>query len=375
MQNVDELKTRVEETTEKIRAFQEGRNGQSQSLVEMLGELEEKYAAQSVELEYCRDRIDPLETANTQLALLMESLLDTIDAGFANIEGDPLQKAAEIAGSMLVGEMSLVAGDAQAEVIVEEEGPPDVIEAPEELLVEEPTFEEEVEDTIAEDIELAEVDDPAVAEIEDVVASEDDLTGDGENIVSAASELSPEDVSELLASTESEVQFEDVSEAALELEAEEDAPTADLPEPVVVAIADTEIVDDGLENIISDVAEELVSYELVLEEELEVVAESEETEIILAEPEAVAVDGEEEEVATADDLESVAALAQEIEEEAAISDEKPAASDIRALLERVEALAAKAGAMGGDILPEAEVDTAEEDSIEVDEPREAGAAA
>jgi hypothetical protein len=81
MQNVDELKTRVEETTDKLRAFQEGRNGQSQSLVEMLGELEEKYAAQSVELEYCRDRIDPLETANTQLAILMESLLDTIDAG------------------------------------------------------------------------------------------------------------------------------------------------------------------------------------------------------------------------------------------------------------------------------------------------------
>ena len=64
----------------------------------MLGELEEKYAAQSIELKYCRDRIDPLETANTQIAILMESLLDTIDAGFVNIEGDPLQRAAEIAG-------------------------------------------------------------------------------------------------------------------------------------------------------------------------------------------------------------------------------------------------------------------------------------
>ena len=121
MQNVDELKTRVEETTERLRVFQEGRNGQSQSLVEMLGELEEKYAAQSVELEYCRDRIDPLETANTQLAILMESLLDTIDAGFANIEGDPLQKAAEIAGSMLVGELTLNASESRAEEKIEEE--------------------------------------------------------------------------------------------------------------------------------------------------------------------------------------------------------------------------------------------------------------
>lgn len=78
--------------------MQDGQNGQSQWLVEMLGERKEKYAAQSIELEYYRDRIGSLETANTQLAILMESLLDTIDAGFVNIEGDPLQRAAEIAG-------------------------------------------------------------------------------------------------------------------------------------------------------------------------------------------------------------------------------------------------------------------------------------
>ncbi len=355
MQNVDELKTRVEETTEKIRAFQEGRNGQSQSLVEMLGELEEKYAAQSVELEYCRGRIDPLETANTQLATLMESLLDTIDAGFANIEGDPLQKAAEIAGSMLVGEMSLVASEARAETISAEVDQPDVIEAAEELINEDVTSEEEIETITAEDVE----------------ANEEDVMSDDVNIVSMESELSPDDVSELLAATEPKVQFEDVSAAVLELESEEDAPTADLPEPVVIAIAGTDIVDDDLENVISDVAEELVSHELLLEEELDVIAESEEVDAILAESETVAADDA---VAPADDLESVAALAKEIEEEVATTDDKPAASDIRALLERVEALAAKAGAMGGDILPEADVETAEE-SIEVDEPREAGAAA
>lgn len=78
--------------------MQDGQNGQSQWLVEMLGERKEKYAAQSIELEYYRDQIGSLETANTQLAILMESLLDTIDAGFVNIEGDPLQRAAEIAG-------------------------------------------------------------------------------------------------------------------------------------------------------------------------------------------------------------------------------------------------------------------------------------
>lgn len=364
MQNVDELKTRVEETTEKIRAFQEGRNGQSQSLVEMLGDLEEKYAAQSVELEYCRGRIDPLETANTQLATLMESLLDTIDAGFANIEGDPLQKAAEIAGSILVGEMSLVASEARSETISAEVDQPDVIEAAEELINEDVTSEEEIETITAED---AGVDEPA----EDVEANEEDVMSDDVNIVSMESELSPDDVSELLAATEPKVQFEDVSAAVLELDSEEDAPTADLPEPVVIAIAGTDIVDDDLEDVISDVAEELVSHELLLEEELDVIAESEEVDAILAVSETVAADDA---VAPADEMESVAALAKEIEEEVATTDDKSAASDIRALLERVEALAAKAGAMGGDILPEADVETAEE-SIEIDEPREAGAAA
>jgi uncharacterized protein (DUF1778 family) len=190
----------------------------------MLGELEEKYVAQSIELEYCRDRIDPLETANTQLAILMESLLDTIDARFANIEGDPLQRAAEIAGSMLVGEISLNASESRAEEIIEEENQPKVIEVPEELVIEEAASEEEIE-----------------------------------------------------------------------------------------------------------------------------------------------------EVATADDLESVATLAKEIGEESAAIDNKPAASGIRDLLERVEALAAKAGVMGCDILPEDAVETDEVD-LEVDEPRQAGAA-
>jgi uncharacterized protein (DUF1778 family) len=115
----------------------------------MLGELEEKYVAQSIELEYCRDRIDPLETANTQLAILMESLLDTIDARFANIEGDPLQRAAEIAGSMLVGEISLNASESRAEEIIEEENQPKVIEVPEELVIEEAASEEEIEEVAA----------------------------------------------------------------------------------------------------------------------------------------------------------------------------------------------------------------------------------
>ncbi|MGB0577108.1 MAG: hypothetical protein ACPGPC_13300 [Alphaproteobacteria bacterium] len=346
MQNVDELKTRVEETTEKLRAFQEGRNGQSQSLVEMLSELEEKYAAQSVELEYCRGRIDPLETANTQLASLMESLLDTIDAGFSNIDSDPLQKAAEIAGSMLVGEMSLAANEAQAEEIIAEEIQPEKFDVPEELVIEETASEEEMEEVPIEESDVAVIEEP--------------------EIESTESELSADDVSELLATAEPDVQFEDVSEAALALESEEDAPTADLPEPVVAAIAETAIAENNLEDVISEAAEELVAEKLILEDEIEVVAESEQPEIVVAELEGVAA---------VDDLESVAALAKEIEEESAAADDKPATSDIRALLERVEALAAKAGAMGGDVLPDdATVELAEEDVV-ADEPREAGAAA
>lgn len=127
-------------------------------------------------------------------------------------------------------------------------------------------------------------------------------------------------------------------------------------------------------DVISDVADELVSDELVLEDEPEVVAESEAVEAFTAVLGAVDVDGADAEVATADGSESIAALVKEIEEELAAIDDKPAASDIRVLLERVEALAAKAGAKGGDILPEAAVETDEVD-LEADEPRQAGAAA
>ena len=144
----------------------------------MLGELEEKYAAQSIELKYYRDRIDPLETANTQIAILMESLLDTIDAGFANIEGDPLRRAAEIAGSMLVGEISLNASESRAEEIIEEENQPEASEAPEELVIEETASEEEIEEVAAEDSEVAVTEKPEVVEIEDVVGFEEELSGD-----------------------------------------------------------------------------------------------------------------------------------------------------------------------------------------------------
>ncbi|NKB21238.1 MAG: hypothetical protein GKS01_12145 [Alphaproteobacteria bacterium] len=334
MQNVDELKTRVEETAEKLRAFQEGRNGQSQSLVEMLSQLEEKYAAQSVELEYCRERIDPLETANAQLAVLMESLLDTIDAGFANIDGDPLQKAADIAGSMLVGEMSLDSSDVQTEDPIEDEVQPIETEVPEELIADAPVSQEEIEKDAIEETEVSEF------ELMEPEASTDE-----------ALESVPSDEDERV------TQFEDVSEAALELEAEEDAPTADLPEQVVTAIADTEVVVDALDNAVPEIAEELVSDELVLED-------------------AIDIDTSDEMVASADDLDSVAALAQEIEEEVAETEDQPAASDIRALLERVEALAAKAGAMGGDDQVEPAAETVEDDGdVDLEKPREAGAAA
>ncbi len=280
MQNVDELKSRVEETAEKLHAFQEGRNGQSQSLVEMLGQLEEKYAAQSVELEYCRERVAPLE-------------------------------AADIAGSMLDGEMSAESQDTND-------------------AVSETTPDDETE------LNAIEEDDVDLQEMEASVDEEPETAIDADQ----------------------DVQFEDVSEAALELESEEDAPTADLPEPVVAAIAETDAIDNAVEDVVAEVAEELVSEELVLEEETDAVAEVDGTENAAADMEFT--DG----VASEDDIESVSALAQEIEEEAAATDDKPAASDIRALLERVEALAAKAGAMGCDELVEPATETAVDDSEE-----------
>lgn len=65
-------------------------------------------------------------------------------------------------------------------------------------------------------------------------------------------------------------------------------------------------------------------------------------------------------------------LSEEFEREASAVDDKPAASDIKALLERVEALAAKAGAINIDDLPEPTSNSVED---EIEKPREAGAAA
>tara|TARA_B100000676_G_scaffold181703_1_gene178537 strand:- start:149046 stop:149735 length:690 start_codon:yes stop_codon:yes gene_type:complete len=202
MQNVDELKSRVEETAEKLRTLQEGRSGQSQSLVEMLGQLQEKYAAQSVELEYCRERIEPLETANLELAALMENLLDTIDAGFSKLESDPLQKAADIAGSMLAAEKTEVpVADEipettdQVEEVIEENGP------------EEAQPEVEIDsDTAKTEIEMV------VEELADEMREE---------VSPAAEDIEPNEV---------EVVFEDVSAATLELESEEDVVSEDLPD-------------------------------------------------------------------------------------------------------------------------------------------------
>ena len=79
MQDFDTLRDRVEETARNLTSAQGERQAQTETLIGILRQLEEKYAAQEQQLAYYRDRVEPLQQANEQLSQLMGNLLDLID--------------------------------------------------------------------------------------------------------------------------------------------------------------------------------------------------------------------------------------------------------------------------------------------------------
>lgn len=282
MQDLESLRTRVDQTADKLATAETERRDQTSSLVNMLQRLEEKYTSQEVELNYYRERIQPMEAANGELAKLMDKLLDLIDTGFDEGAMGSLQDAAKLATDMLGSDLPQPAH-------------------------EEPQEASAVAEAVAEEDDVQEA--PAFAEVEEVVqeASPVDEAAPEEELVATAEEIIDEVVEEPEDGTV--VQFENVSEAALALELAEDAPDGMDDYPVVVHMASDMAVDDGLVRTTDELAPDI---------EMSAVAE-----------------------------EIAAAVNADISPEESRNSEvgNNSANDIKALLARVEALAAKAELM------------------------------
>ena len=290
MQDLDSLRARVDQTAEKLAVAETERRERTSSLVEMLQRLEEKYTSQEDELTYYRQRLQPLEAANGELAALMGRLLDLIDAGFEHGGTGSLQEAATLAADMLGTEAPGSEAVAQ-------------------------TDEAALADQVLREFEETAVEqslDGGTPEISD--ASAEESAQSAAEIVSDAGEQ-PEQIQlqdedqEVLTEAEPAGQFEEVSSMVLDLETEEDAVLGTEDLPSIVQVAADIAADDGLTTVAGDLSDDV---------DMSAVAE---------------------EIAAAVNAEATAA------ESLADDESADPADDIKALLARVEALAAKAEAM------------------------------
>ncbi len=370
MQDFDTLRERVEATTEMLRSAQADRHDQTESLVTILRQLEEKHAAQAQQLLYYQKRVTPLEEANQQLASLMENLLDLIDTGFGDQSLAPLREASTMASAMLASDLfgSAVPMSADEEPEADEPAPVELAPEPEaELEIEDGDTGEEpaaVPEDTAELIAEGETDESDEAGV-DLEMEEDALTNLDE-LLDLASEEDPEET----------VAFEEVGNELSGMTDDDGESSEPQMDAVAETLADAEaasddIVDDGgfeAEFLVDDPAAPVAAYEdvsqatLELESEEDAAAGTDDLPDVVMDamaafeeddagdlvPEIPAMDDgtDMDAVATSDDIEAIAALAQQIEQETAGEDSPPPAkSDIRALLLRVEALAKKAEAM------------------------------
>jgi hypothetical protein len=224
MQDLETLRTRVDQTADKLATAETERRDQTSSLVNMLQRLEEKYTSQEVELNYYRQRIQPMEVANGELARLMDKLLDLIDAGFDQGSMGSLQDAAKLATDMLGANLSQSA--------VEE-----VQEAP------------AVAEAVAEEV---------------VVATTEDIIGEGaEEPVEEPVEDADEDADDGTVEDADDgtvVQLEDVSDAVLAVELVEDAPNGMDDYPAIIRVAADMATDELAPDIeMSVVAEKIAA--------------------------------------------------------------------------------------------------------------------
>ena len=103
MSELEGLKNRVEQAVEQLSTVQNARHDQIKNLTNLLGNLEEKFKARTVELDYCNSQIESLTQDNAQLSELVERLVNLIESGPKNAEDDPLIRASTMAATLLKG--------------------------------------------------------------------------------------------------------------------------------------------------------------------------------------------------------------------------------------------------------------------------------
>jgi hypothetical protein len=107
----ESLKGRVDQAVEQLCSVHDARRSQNQNLTNLLGSLEEKFKARTVELDYCHTKIDALTQDNSQLSELLERLIGLIENEPAEVENDPLFRASTMAATLLEGWSADAASD------------------------------------------------------------------------------------------------------------------------------------------------------------------------------------------------------------------------------------------------------------------------
>lgn len=403
MQDFDTLRHRVEETAERLSLAQSERQEETQSLISILHDLEEKYSAQEKQFAYYRARLEPLERSNTQLTSLVENLLDLIDRGFGESSLDPLRKASQMASTMLekditplepvsadnvnqsdtqvTGAMAETDPEASSDIDAEPGAP--VSDTEPEMA----TLDDIGDDETIEAVAVIEDDAQVIQDLVELVDESPEIAG-SEPVDIENNDEAPVASEDAFADEQDDAQYGEVADLELEevplsyleedidaasdivgtdidaiaaidladpIAAGEDAPLSTVAEDMIpppTAIADD--VEQSPVDMMSDDAspedleagptalfEDVTDAVLTLELEEDASAGFEDLPEIVKTAAAAFASGD-----TADEADSIAALAQAMEEETkAEHAAPPAPSDIRSLMLRVEALAKKAEAM------------------------------
>jgi hypothetical protein len=261
--DLEGLKTRVDQAVDQLSSVQNARQDQNQNLATLLGNLEEKFSARTVELEYCNSRIDALTQDNAHLSELLERLIGLIESEPGNADDDPLIRASTMAATLLEGWSG---GETPVETTSDISEPQDVSE-PQDIpetqeLVSEDSVSLSFEDVSDEELEAENLE-VLDSDVSDLVAS----------AVAAAREPDGEagDVTE---SADDELSFDQV--AVIDEEVPEEEVQDELVQPevaeIVEEIAEEVVEDDIMDEPVAadiDIPEAEEASDEIFEEEIE----------------------------------------------------------------------------------------------------------